>query len=95
MTYLSERQAWETIAEAYATEPKYRTAFQKQLTQSGCCTAVIYAMPIGGFEMMRSMTKKIHQCLLPRRSWFCRPYRRYDHLRADFCNLMAFSCEEG
>lgn len=97
MTQLTERQAWLTIAEAFATDKGERTSFQKNLTVEGCCWA-LFVLRWGehtlGSVVYYTMTNKITDCLLPRCKWFCRPYPKFDHLRAGFCYLMAYACEE-
>lgn len=102
---MTEKQAWLVIAEAYATEYEDRTGKQLRLSDSGLCSAV-ECLPTTE-PVYCSMQKKIKQCLLIDRErwngrvWFL-PVRafseiilfkpEYDHLRADFCYLMHYSC---
>ncbi len=96
---MTETQAWLTIAEAYSIEWKDRTLLQRKLTQYGCCKSVIVLFDFNNGLITRrvhnTMFHKIKQCLfVPKRIWFCPPRKKFNHLRAAFCDLMAYACED-
>lgn len=104
MTHLTESQAWLTIAEAYYNWLSRRSSRQITLSNCGCCWAIKNLRGEQGIitdEIYFSMERKIIGCLTDgggchSGKYFLIEYnnRRNDLLRADFCFLMHFACED-
>lgn len=88
---MTERQAWLTIAEVYATELRNRTPIEFWIAHYGCCGA-INEIEVSD-KVWKDMNGKIRECLT-KSAYFCQYSPQNDLLRADFCYLMYYSCED-
>lgn len=91
----AEKQAWLTIAEAYATAPSRRTEFQEDLTIEGVCNAISELYWNGGDDMgitmRRRMNSKTTDCVPWNKYYFCPVTRPNEKLRALFCYLQYYA----
>ena len=97
---MTERQAWKTIADAYATPKRERTEDQVRLAESGICGAALslwlYYKEIDNKQ--RNQITRIITDSMPNNPycdsaggrWFCAPIPANDKLRADFCYLQYY-----
>lgn len=85
---LTEKQAWEKIAEAFATTHDSRNYTQLILTLHGVCSAITRST-VTKIVRVR-MYNKVYQCLTVRQVYFCKLLPINDKIRADFCHLMYF-----
>ncbi len=98
MTRLTQRQAWLKMAHAYAMVKPNQRHYVHTLTWSGCCAAISYLERTGAirYRIANIMNNKIRQCLIG--GGYFNPYPRVNYesfvLRADFCYLMAYACED-
>ena len=89
---MTEKQAWRTIAEAYATPRWERSRKQRELTYCGICYAIKRLFRKKS-NVSQSMRKEIYQDLDSWPDWFgffCRTTPENDKLRADYCYLQYF-----
>lgn len=86
---MTEKQAWLTIAEAYAT-PRKKRFWQYELTKHGVCHA-IYVIK-STYHLRSRMFQKVHDDL--RLGMFGPVFCAYnpinDKLRADYCYLQYY-----
>ncbi len=93
---MTERQAWLTIAKAYATPRGERTKKQNNLTEHGICNAIaiLLSFDVASYKM----ETKILESMPPKRSghhlgagYFC-PSRFHVHTGWESCNVK--QCDE-
>lgn len=100
---MTERQAWKTIADAYATPRGERTEKQRRITNRGICASLVW-LPVGWTTELQ-MKRKVYQSMPPTgrtialpaefgckaEYYFCPLTPANDLLRADYCYAMYYS----
>ena len=94
---MTERQAWKTIADAYATPRGERTIKQKKLVSGGVCRALMTLKMYNHLtERLRlSMRNKVMEstiCIDD--AYFCKLSPANDILRAMYCYFMYYATKK-